>query len=191
MRTQKSWSILMVLVLMGTTGVSSVVAQSAATADEELVGRDVAREGTLQTVDGTLRYQDDEWYLSAGRRVYELHMGPFGHDESLALRDGSLARVEGFVVGDHIAPLSLVSEGVTHEFWHADRYPLWAGAGNRRNAVDAAGQGASRPADAGVRALAFNRAGTVAASARTPAQSGDSFERGFRNQDLRPGIGRR
>jgi len=67
------------------------------------------------------------------------------------------------VMPDHIAPIRVMSGGQTAEFWHADRYPLWAGSGDRRNAVDP----------------------TTGARATTD----ETFERGFRNQDLRPGQG--
>lgn len=148
-------------------------------ADEaEPVGRDVAREGSLTDVVGTLRYQDNEWYLDARGSTYELHMGIFGHEDGLPFSDGATAEVYGFVMPSHIAPIRVVSGGQAVEFWHADRYPLWAGSGERRNAVDP---------DTGVRANTAEDAGRgLGASGNTD----DTFERGFRNQDLRPGQGR-
>ena len=141
----------------------------------EIVGRDVAREGNLMDVAGTLQYEDNEWYLNTGADIYELHMGALGHEGGFAFSDGAAADVHGFVMPDHIAPISIVAGGQTAEFWHADRYPLWAGSGQRRNAVDPA---------TGERATTDETRGLGAGR-----QTDDTFERGFRNQDLRPGQG--
>ena len=146
--------------------------------DSAPVGRDVALEGSLTDVTGTLRYQDDEWYLNAGGSVYELHLGVFGHEVGLPFSDGATAEVNGFVTSDHFAPIRIASGGQTVEFWHPDRYPLWAGSGERRNAVDPA---------SGVRA---NTADDATRGLRASGDTDDTFERGFRYQDLRPGKGR-
>jgi hypothetical protein len=100
-----------------------------------------------------------------------------GREGGFSFSDGATAQVHGFVTPDHIAPISIVSAGRTAEFWHADRYPLWAGSGDRRNAVDPA-TGARAAADDDTRGLGAAR------------QTDDTFEGGFRNQDLRPGRGR-
>ena len=150
-----------------------------AVADEVApVGRDVAREGNLMDVAGTLQYQDDEWYLEARGSVYELHMGVFGHEGGLPFSDGATAEVHGFVTPDHIAPIRIVSGGQTVEFWHPDRHPLWAGSGERRNAVDPASGTRANTADDATRGLGAS------------GDTDDTFERGFRYQHLRPGQGR-
>ena len=139
------------------------------------VGRDVAREGNLMNLAGTLQYQDNEWYLNTDAGLYEMHMGALGHEGGFAFSDGAPAEVHGFVMPDHIAPISIVSGGQSAEFWHADRYPLWAGSGDRRNAVDP---------DSSERATTDETRGLGATR-----QTDDTFESGFRNQDLRPGQG--
>ena len=149
-----------------------------AVADEVAsVGRDVARAGSLEDVTGTLQYQDNEWYLDANGSVYELHMGVFGHEDGLPFSDGASADVNGFMTPGHIAPVRVVSGDQVVEFWHTDRYPLWAGSGERRNAVDPDSGARANGADDATRGLGANR------------DTDDGFERGFRNQDLRPGRG--
>ena len=142
------------------------------------VGRDVAREGTLMEVVGTLQYQDNEWYLEAQGSVYELHMGVIGHESGLPFSNGATAGVHGFVTPNHIAPIRFVTAGHTVEVWHADRYPLWAGSGERRNAVDSASGARANTADDATRELGAS------------GDTNDTFARAFRNQDLRPGRGR-
>ena len=103
-------------------------------AGDEILGRDVARGGSLQDVSGSLLYDGNEWFLTDAATTYELHMGPYGHDETLPFVDGAGAVVQGFVLDEHIAPLQVITGSETHEFWHESRYPLWAGNGALRNA---------------------------------------------------------
>ena len=132
---------------------------------ERPVGRDVARLGAVETVQGTLRYADEEWLLECGETVYDLHLGPLGHEGNLPFRAGAQASVTGFVHGEHIAPIVVASGGTESRFWNEDRTPSWAGQGDRRNA-------ATEPRS-GARAL-DPRAGVA--------------ERGYRNDP--PGAGR-
>ena len=141
------------------------------------LGRDVARDGNLLDITGTLQYEDNEWYLNTGADVYEMHMGVLGHEDGLPFSEGATAQVHGFVMPDHIAPIRVVSADQTVEFWSADRYPLWSGSGDRRNAVDPASGARAATADDTTRGLGAGR------------QNDDTFERGFRNQDDRPGQG--
>ena len=152
---------------------------AAVVADEVApVGRDVAREGNLMDVAGTLQYEENEWYLNTPTGIYELHLGLLGHDGGLPFSDGAAADVHGFVTSDHIAPIWVASAGRTVEFWHANRYPLWAGSGEGRNAVDPTTGERAATADDTTRGLGSSR------------ETDDTFERGFRNQDLRPRQGR-
>ena len=130
------------------------------------LGHDVAREGRLMEVVGSLQYQDDEWYLNARGSVYELHMGVIGHEGGTPFSDGATAEVYGFLIPGHIAPIRVVSAGQTVEFWHADGYPLWAGSGERAITADDVTRGLSAAQD-----------------------TDETRERGFRNQDSRPGQG--
>ena len=103
----------------------------------ELDGRTVADKGSRVTVSGTLLYKDSEWYLQSGDNVYDLHLGLYGHDENMTgtMNAGESAKVEGFMLENHIAPVSIVSGGETYNFRDKSGNPLWAGKGVRRNAV--------------------------------------------------------
>ncbi|MBN1836970.1 MAG: hypothetical protein JW820_14035 [Spirochaetales bacterium] len=132
---------------------------------ERPIGRDVARLGIVQSLEGTLRYEDQEWLLACGQTVYDLHLGPIGHETDLPFREGAQASVRGFVHGTHAAPIVVVSEGNESRFWNEDRTPSWAGQGDRRNAV-------SQP-----------RSGSRASGPRAGVA-----EPGYRNEP--PGLGR-
>jgi hypothetical protein len=129
-----------------------------------MTGRDVAAEGRLATLSGDLLSEDNEWFLVAPDGRYEIHLGPLGHEGTLPFADGTAATLRGFVLPEHIAPITVSADGQSFEFWHEERYPLWAGSGDRKNAVD------------------DDRLTETA-----PRLSSD---RSFRNQDSRPGRGR-
>ena len=185
--------------------VLALVAVGAVTADDTApLGRDVARDGQLSTVSGTLAYRSEEWFLDAQRESYELHMGPYGHDESLPFISGAEAVVRGFVVPNHIAPITVATSGETHRFWNEGRYPLWAGSGALRNSVTE--NGGERLGIENGRGLAFGRlsdderlgraaeANAIADAPQTDDGPGRRVaaetEPRFRNRDLRPGQGR-
>ena len=187
--------------------VLALVAVGTVTADDTApLGRDVARDGQLSTVSGTLAYRNDEWFLDAQRESYELHMGPYGHDESLPFVSGAGAVVNGFVFTDHIAPITVVTAGETYRFWNEGRYPLWAGSGALRNSVTE--NGGERLGIENGRGLAIGRlsdderlgraaeANAVADAPRSDDSAGfgrhiaTETEPRFRNRDLRPGQGR-
>ncbi|SIQ19661.1 hypothetical protein SAMN05920897_10534 [Alkalispirochaeta americana] len=100
-------------------------------------GRVVAAQGTMDTLSGNLVWEDQEWHLreSSSSRMYELHMGPYGHQEEPLFSTGATATVKGFVLGGHIAPVSVESEGSTREFWTPARIPRWAGSGEGEGRV--------------------------------------------------------
>ena len=106
-------------------------------------------------------------------------MGPFGHDESLPFTEGAMVEIRGFVLPEHIAPVRVTTGGETYKFWHEQRYPLWAGAGEGRNAVEERG----------------NDQGNMQAPGRQlyldQKERPENFEPRFRNQDQRPGRGLR
>ena len=78
---------------------------------------------------GTLVPEGEEWRLQAGGKLYELHLGQFGHDgqTAAALRAGAQATVNGFISGDHISPITLETGGATLRFRAEDGRPLWGG----------------------------------------------------------------
>ncbi|GAB6089955.1 hypothetical protein [Spirochaeta dissipatitropha] len=104
-------------------------------AEARPVGRETAADGARQSLEGSLSYQDAEWFLESGSELYQLLMGRYRHEKDLALTDGAQAVVDGFVHRNTIAPISIQSGGETMEFWGENRMPLWAGAGQRKNAV--------------------------------------------------------
>ena len=133
---KKNIIILAALVLALIAVPVSVFAESAFnTADPD--GRTVAEKGTKGSVSGILDYADSEWYLKAGDKTYDLHLGLFGHDEktTASLKAGDKAHVEGFILDNHIAPISLSSNGKTYNFRAQDGRPLWSGQGSNRNAA--------------------------------------------------------
>ena len=81
-----------------------------------VIGRDVAQEGSLTDLSGSLVYRDNEWFLNAGDGLYEIHMGPFGHDESLPFTEGAMVEIRGFVLPEHIAPVRVTTGGETYKF---------------------------------------------------------------------------
>lgn len=98
-------------------------------------GRGTAADGARQSLEGILSYKDSEWFIESGSELYQLLMGRFRHEKDLALNDGASAVVDGFVHRSTIAPVSIESSGETMEFWSENRLPLWASAGQRKNAV--------------------------------------------------------
>jgi hypothetical protein len=122
-------------VIVAAVLVTAVLLQVSAEEPEPL-GRDVARDGAVAAVSGNLAYRHDEWYLDSSTEQYELHMGAYGHVVDLPFRNGAHADVTGFTLPGHIAPITVATEGETYSFWHEERYPLWAGTGNRQNVVE-------------------------------------------------------
>ncbi len=126
--------------------------------DTRTLGRDVARDGRLSELSGSLERRDNEWFVDAGDGSYQLMMGRYGYEQPLPLAEGAAVEVRGFAVPDYVAPISVATRGESAEFWHEARYPLWAGSGERRNAVGE--QRGARAEDA--RGLALDREAAAA-----------------------------
>ncbi|MBN1525076.1 MAG: hypothetical protein JW904_11365 [Spirochaetales bacterium] len=107
----------------------------AAASPADVVGRDVADNGIEKTLSGTLKSEDGEWYLVSGGATYEVHLGRIGNDLNGGLKDGNAATINGFVLDNHIAPITVESAGKTLAVWTKDRIPSWAGNGDRKNEV--------------------------------------------------------
>lgn len=191
----KRITVVLTMVAMAALTAGSVAANTDAVADDP-PGRIVATRGTLESLSGTLRWERDEWYLSTDGRMYELHLGPYGHREEPIFTAGDSAATEGFVYGNHIAPITVDTAGTTHQFWNSDRMPMWAGSGEGGGRVawneEAVPQGRRLAVqDEEVRRglqsdpeAVENRPGGRNAQGRTD----DEIERGFRNNP--PGAGR-
>lgn len=103
---------------------------------EELSGSDYVRLGKPGTVTGTLFEEDGEWYLTAGERIYEVHLGNYTvlYPDGLNLQTGEQAVIHGFIYQNNIAVISVETRGKTWTFRNEDGSPRWAGRGNGRNA---------------------------------------------------------
>ena len=106
---------------------------------DDPVGREVARYGQMGTLQGKLLYDGDEWHLVTDEIIYEMHMGPAGHDTDDLFEQDSPAEVQGFIYRDHIAPVRINSTTGTVGFWDEGRFPLWAGVGQRIQQADERG----------------------------------------------------
>lgn len=116
--------------------IAIIVTLAVQAGDSRLVGREVARDGALTSDTGTLDYRDQEWFVDGSEGSFQLMMGRFGHELDLPYEEGAEAEVLGFTVRDFMAPIVVSTAGEELEFWHRDRYPLWAGSGERRNAAE-------------------------------------------------------
>ncbi|TVR31752.1 MAG: hypothetical protein EA404_09485 [Spirochaetaceae bacterium] len=157
--------------------------------DTRTLGRDVARDGRLSELSGSLEHRDNEWFVDAGDGSYQLMMGRYGYEQPLPLAEGAAVEVRGFAVPDYVAPISVATRGESAEFWHEARYPLWAGSGERRNAIGE--QRGARAEDA--RGLALDREAAAAPRLeRGAAQSRtrDSGRTQQREQQPAPRAGR-
>jgi|GEM_PF-1683061 len=105
---------------------------------DDPVGREVAEYGTRGRLSGILLYKHDEWHLVSEGIVYELHMGPDGHDAAELFEQESAASVDGFIYRDHISPILIESTTGDISFWTEHRFPVWAGEGDRK--LQASGQ---------------------------------------------------
>jgi len=140
---------------------AAFVTVGALAADTAPVGRDIARDGALTSIQGEIVRQDGEWYIQSGGDLHQLHMGPYGYaNEDFLSREGDVSAT-GFSVTGHMAPINLEGTTDTVEFWNEARYPQWAGEGERRNQTDAR-LGSDGERDDDSRGLAFGRSEELA-----------------------------
>ncbi|MCA1753132.1 MAG: hypothetical protein LC641_00245 [Spirochaeta sp.] len=146
---------------------AAFVTVGAMASDTAPIGRDIARDGGLTSIQGEIVRQDDEWYIQSGNELHQLHMGPYGYTNEDFLSQQSDISATGFSVPGHIAPITLEGTSETVEFWTEARYPQWAGAGERRNQVDERiGRAGERDNDG--RALALGRGSNTGRAERAP-----------------------
>ena len=110
----------------------------------DLTGRDVADRGKLMTLSGIFESDDDELYLTADGKTYLIHIGPEWYAEKIGFlsvaeraKTSGAATVRGFVYAEDISPVYIALDGKYFAFRHENRAPMWAGRGNRRNAIGA------------------------------------------------------
>lgn len=99
----------------------------------DFTGRDLVGIGEPVTLEGTLRSEDNEWYLDTTDESYLLHFGPRDYLESMEIpiEEGEAVSVEGFQKGSDVAVVSVAVDGKTYALRDADGMPLWAGRGRR------------------------------------------------------------
>ena len=111
----------------------------------DLTGNEVAEKGRLMTLIGILENDGDELYLTAdGGKTYLIHIGPEWYAEKIGFlsvaeraKTSGAATVRGFVYAEDISPVYIALDGKYFAFRHENRAPMWAGRGNRRNAIGA------------------------------------------------------
>jgi len=96
---------------------------------EEIKGKDIAKNGTLTDLSGSLKYEGSEWYLVSEGKSFQIHLGPKSYLESInfKLTEGDQAEIKGFVLNDHIAPCTIATAGKSIELRDENGRPAWAG----------------------------------------------------------------
>lgn len=114
-------------------GAVLMIVTTVVAADDDPSGRIVAARGNRDSVEGTLLFQHDEWFVvvTEGSQAgeWELHLGPYGHLDTPPFVTGETAVVDGFVYTDHISPITVSTATKVHQFWQDSRLPQWAGEG--------------------------------------------------------------
>jgi hypothetical protein len=113
---------------------------------EDLLGREVVEKGETTTLSGTLAYDDGEWYLESGEELVQIHLGNQAYLDSIGLEltAGEEASVYGFLAENNIAPITITLGADAYRLRDESGFPLWAGAGERRNADNGEGRGMGR-----------------------------------------------
>ena len=96
--------------------------------DSGITGREVVAMGTLQIMEGTLVEEDGEWYLQTGEILYAVHLGNHDFLDTLDmdLNEGESVTLKGFVHGEDIAAVNLMTGDNSYDFRREDGKPLWA-----------------------------------------------------------------
>ncbi len=108
-----------------------------------IMGREVVEMGALQTFEGTLVEEDGEWYLQTGEILYAIHLGNHDFVDSLEmdLKEGDSVTLKGFVQGEDIAAVNIMTGGKTYLVRSENGMPHWAGNGQGRNRQSDEGRG--------------------------------------------------
>jgi hypothetical protein len=111
---------------------------------ESLRGRDLVNRAAKTTVSGTLAYQDGEWYLKSGGDLILIHFGNQAYLDSIGLEPaaGDEATLLGYLQGRDITPVTVTLGSGEYRLRDESGFPLWAGAGQRRNALEGGRRGA-------------------------------------------------
>ena len=119
---------ILIITLLMVLGASLVFADS-------LTGRDIVKEGIFITLQGILKSEETEWYLTTNDGNYQLHFGNRNYLSStgIELAEGAHYTIDGIVSENDVAVATATMNGETYSFRDANGTPLWAGEGNRRN----------------------------------------------------------
>ena len=117
------------LILLAATG--SVLAEDSG---HDLTGRDVVDNGSIELISGILFTENNEWFINSNNTTFLIHMGRTGYE--LELEEGEFATIDGFVLDNQIAPITIRYNNTIIKFWNKDGLPSWAGNGDRKNAVE-------------------------------------------------------
>ena len=109
----------------------------------DLKGKDIVNGGRLAALNGILRIEDEELYLDAEGKTYQIHKGPEWYSEEIGFSktSGKTAVIEGFLMADDISPVTISVEGKIYRFRDSRGFPLWGGRGNLINRSDSKGYG--------------------------------------------------
>jgi hypothetical protein len=102
---------------------------------ESFTGRNIVKEGSFTTINGTLRYDGVEWYLTTDDGTYQLHFGNKSYLSStgIELEAGKNCEVDGIASGKEVVVVSATMNGKSYSFRDENGVPLWAGNGNQRD----------------------------------------------------------
>jgi hypothetical protein len=100
-----------------------------------LKGRDIVEQGSLTSVEGTLKQNGHEWQLFSEGTTFDIHLGPeeYRAAQGILIQEGASASVTGFAVGTDIAVCSLSTSGKEVIFRDETGRPSWSGQGRGRN----------------------------------------------------------
>ena len=101
----------------------------------DLRGRDVAGKGNIQTMEGSLAYEKNEWYVTNSSGKFLIHIGPefYQNEIGLKFKANEKVKITGYVYQNSIAPQTVTYNEKIYKFRDSNGRPLWAGRGKRRN----------------------------------------------------------
>lgn len=109
----------------------------------ELRGRDIVKAGETTALTGVLSSEGEEWQLTVGETVYNIHLGPsfYREEKGIELKDGQTASLTGYLKGTDVAVSTLKLGETTYTLRDATGRPAWAGRGRSGGGRNRRGQG--------------------------------------------------
>lgn len=108
-----------------------------AAAADPVLRTESAPQDTADEFEGTLVYDDPEWYLDVEGEVTALHMGNRAYIDSLGMEldEGDRVVVTGVAEEDGVYVQKVAVDGAEYVLRDEFGAPMWAGLGNRAQAV--------------------------------------------------------